>query len=214
MKMMTMIAAALAALLSLAAGAQQPQWTLYSPPEGDFRVLFPAPPERIPATQGSVEFRARAGQLEYSVFRHDPGRLAGASIRENVITRISGSDQNARSFGDGEGELKPDEFHFMVASVWSIHRVVTESGRYYELAIRSDSQDAVTLQAARDFFSSFQLGSGISTGFPAPSNLPGPESCKSRSNAFSQRFCEYLTCLVPANQAHPACTSLPKLLRN
>lgn len=213
MKTMLIIAAAMAALLSLDAGAQQPQWTHYVPPEGDFRVLLPAPPERLPAAQGSVEFRARAGSLEYSVFRHDPSRLAGASIRDNVITRITGGDQNARSFGDGEGELKPNEFHFMVASVWSIHRVITESGRYYELAIRSDSQDAVTLQAARDFFDSFQLGSGIAGSFPALGNLPGPDSCRSRSNAFAQRFCEYLTCLAPANQAHPVCAALPKLFR-
>jgi len=214
MKKMLMIAAALAALLSGTAGAQQPQWTLYVPPEGDFRVLLPAPPERLSAAQGSVEFRARSGSLEYSVFRHDPNRLAGASIRDNVITRITDSDQNARSFGDDEGELKPNEFHFMVASVWSIHRVITESGRYYELAIRSDSRDAVTLQAARDFFDSFQLGSGVASSFPALSNLPGPDSCKTRSNAFTQRFCEYLTCLVPAHQAHPVCASLPKLFRN
>ncbi len=213
MKTMLTIAAALATLLSLAAGAQQPQWTHYVPPEGDFRVLLPAPPERLPAAQGSVEFRAKAGSLEYSVFRHDPKRLAGASIRENVITRITGSDQNARSFGDDEGELKPNEFHFMVASVWSIHRVITESGRYYELAIRSDSQDAVTLQAARDFFDSFQLGSGIASSFPALSNLPGPDSCQTRGNTLSRRFCEYLTCLVPANQAHPVCASLPKPFR-
>ena len=214
MKTMRTIAAALMTLLSLAAGAQQTQWTHYVPAEGDFRVLLPAPPQRLPAAQGSVEFRAQVGSLEYSVFRHDPNRLAGANIRDNVITRITGSDQNARSFGDGEGELKPNEFHFMVASVWSIHRVITESGRYYELVIRSDSQDAVTLQAARDFFDSFQLGSGIASGFPVLSNLPDPDSCKSRSNAFAQRFCEYLTCLVPANQAHSTCASLPKLFRN
>jgi len=210
MKKMWLLAAGLAALFSGAASAQS--WTLYVPPERDFRVLFPAPPMRLDTPSGGVEFRADSGQ-QFSVFRHDPARLAGGkSARDDIIERLGNGDRSVRSYGQDDGDLAPNEFLFRVGGAWSMHRAIVESGRYYELVVKASVDERVAPQEARDFFNSFQTGS--SSGIPALTNLPGPDTCKARSSAFSRRFCEYLTCLAPGTENHPVCQALPRLFRN
>ena len=208
-KIMWVFAAALAALLSGAATAQS--WTLYSPAERDFRVLFPATPMRIDTPSGSVEFRIEADQRQYSVFRHDPRRVAGGiSVREDIIARLGNNDQSVKSYGQDDGDLAPNEFMFRVGGAWTMHRAIVESGRYYELVVKAAPDERVSPQEARDFFNSFQTGS-ISAK-PALTKLPGPDSCQARSSTFSRRFCEYLTCLAPGTENHPVCRALPRLL--
>lgn len=210
MKKLLLWAAALATLFSGVSAAQT--MTLYVPPERDFRVLLPAPPQRQDAPLGSVEYRAEAGHLQYSVFRHDPRRLSGANPENDIIARIAGNDQSARRYGQDEGDLVANEFIFRVGGEWTMHKVIVESGRYYELVVKSPADDGIDNRSARDFFASFQMGTA--TGFPLAANLPGPDSCQSRSNTFSRRFCEYMACLAPGTASHPVCQGLPSLFRN
>jgi hypothetical protein len=209
---MLMAATALALLCSGAAAAQS--WTLYVPPEGDFRVLLPGMPARVDHRSGSVEYRVDAPQQRYSVFRHDPRRLAGKTAKADITERLNDGDQYARNTGDDDGDLAANEFTFRVGTMLTMHRVITDSGRYYELVVQAPSEDGLSRPLARDFFNSFQTGAGVGSIFPALTGLPGPDTCQARSNAFSRRFCEYLTCLAPSNQGHAVCTGLPKLFRN
>lgn len=209
MKKLLLWVAALAALFSGASAAQT--MTLYVPPERDFRVLLPAPPQRVDAPLGSLEYRAEGESRQYSVFRHDTRRLSGTNPQNDIIARITGDDQSARRYGH-EGDLNSDEFIFRVGGVWTMHKVIVESGRYYELVVKSAADDGVDRNGARDFFASFQMGTA--TGFPAAVNLPGPDSCQSRSNAFSRRFCEYMACLAAGTASHPVCQKLPGLSHN
>lgn len=210
MKTIWILAAMLAASWSGTAAAQS--WTLYAPAERDFRVLMPAPPMRMDLPSGSVEFRAEADQRQYSVFRHDPRRVAGGnSAREDIIARLGNGDQTVRSGGE-EANLAPNEFMFRVGGAWTMHRAIIESGRYYELVVKAAPDEQVSPQEARDFFNSFQSGSLGAV--PVLSNLPGPDSCQARGSTFTRRFCEYLTCLAPGTENHPVCKGLPRLLRN
>lgn len=211
MKTLWILAAMLAASWSGTAAAQS--WTLYAPAERDFRVLLPATPMRLDLPSGSVEFRAEADQRQYSVFRHDPRRVAGGtSVREDIIARIGNNDQGVRNVGQEDADLAPNEFMFRVGGAWTMHRAIVESGRYYELVVKAAPDERVSAQEARDFFNSFQSG-GISAA-PTLSRLPGPDSCQSRGSAFSRRFCEYLTCLAPGTENHPVCRALPRLFSN
>lgn len=212
MKSLLTIAAVLAALLSGTVAAQQ--WTLYTPPEGDFRVLLPAPPKRLDLPGSSIEYRTEVDDLHFSVFRHAPARLQrGLQPREDIIERLySIHDQYVRDIGENEGDLAGDEYMFRFGAMRSMHKVIHDGGRYYELMVQSTGDDGLPKETARDFFKSFAATSSPQASVAAA--LPGPDSCQGRSNALSRRFCEYLTCLVPANQAHPVCASLPKLFRN
>lgn len=208
MKKMMMIAA----LLMSCTGAAAQSWTLYVPPEGDFRVLLPGTPTRVDHRSGSVEYRVDAPQQRYSVFRHDPRRLAGKTAKADITERLGDSDEYARNTGDDDGDLAANEFTFRIATMMTMHRVITDSGRYYELVVQAPVEDGLSRPLARDFFKSFQLGAG--SRFPALAGLPGPDTCQARSNAFSRRFCEYLTCLAPSSENHPVCKALPRLFRN
>lgn len=185
--------------------------TLYVPSEGDFRVLMPAPPSRNNIATGGVEFRAEGSSQRYSVFRHNPGQVnSAAEARAHIEKRVVGEDRRSRG-GQDEGDLEPNEFAFRVGRVESLHRVVMESGRYYELVVQVDGDDRLSRPSARDFFNSFQLRAG--GGFAGFRNLPTPESCQSRGNSFARRFCEYLTCLAPGQEGNPICVALPGLRR-
>lgn len=210
MKQLLTLIVGVAALFS--GGVLAQSFIFYAPPERDFRVLLPGPPTRLNTPSGSVEFRTDTGTYQYSVFRHDPRRISSAAAaREDIVQRISGDDQFARRFGQDDGDLGPNDYVFRVASVWTVHRVVFESGRYYELVVKAGADEGIPRQLARDFFNSFQMG-GVS-GFPVFANLPAPDSCLARDNAYARRFCEYLTCQVPGYENHPACAGIPRFLK-
>lgn len=197
----------LLAFFSCTAFAQT--WALYAPPERDFRVLFPGTPERLVDPSGSVEYRFNEGQQIYSVFRHDPRRAGTSALaRSDVIQRLSGIGGERRVQSLDEGSEKPNEFMFRAGNIRSVHRVIVEPGRYYELVVGAD--EFVPNIGVQEFFQSFQVGStGI---FPLFTNLPTPDSCQTRGG-IGRRFCEYLTCLIPDYRFHPVCTSLPPLLQ-
>jgi len=192
-------------------GVLAQSWIFYAPPERDFRALFPGPPARLNMPSGSVEFRTDTGTYQYSVFRHDPRRISSiAALRDEIIQRSSNDDQYPA--GQDDSDLGPNELIFRVGMTWTMHRVVIESGRSYELVVKAGPDDGIPRQAARDFFNSFQMG-GV-RGFPVITNLPAPDSCQARGNAFARRFCEYLTCQVSGYENHPACAGIPRFLKN
>lgn len=188
-------------------------WTLYAPPEADFRVVFPAPPTRNAMDGGGgVEFRSENSGQRYSVFRHNPGQVASfEQARALSARRVLADDKRSRGAQD-EGDILPNEFAFRVGRVESLHRVVIESGRYYELVVQVDGDDRLSRNSARDFFNSFQLGAGGAFA-QLYRNLPTPDSCQARPNPYARRFCEYATCLVPGQESNPVCVALPGLRR-
>jgi len=198
-----------AALLSSAVLAQS--WIFFAPPERDFRVLFPGSPTRLDTPSGSVEFRTDTGTYQYSVFRHDPRRISSiAAWRDDIVQRSSNDDQYAAEQDDRD--LGPNEFIFRTGMTWTLHRLVLETGRSYELVVKAGPDDGIPRQAARDFFNSFQMRGA--SGFPVFTNLPAPDSCQARDNAFARRFCEYLTCQAAGYENHPACAGIPRFLKN
>lgn len=202
----------LATLLSLHAtfaGAQT--WTSYSPPERDFRVLMPTAPSVIDANPGSIEYRSQTESVQFSVFRHDPRKFNASA--SGISERLAGDDRNARNIGQEDSDLREGEFLFRVGSTLSMHKLVSSAGRQYELVLSATSEDGLPRPLARDFFASFQSGGATPGVFTPLSNLPTPDSCKSRGNAFARTFCEYLTCQMPANAGHAACAAIPKLFR-
>ncbi len=210
MKKWLVVAAVLAAYLPLFAHAQQ--WVMFVPQERDFRVLLPATPTRTLPRDGSVEYRVTAGPYQFFVFRHERRLLASsAAARADVFRRLASDEQQVRSIGDIDDDPGASEFMYRMGSLLSMHRVFVDATTYYELAVVSHQDDPVPLELVRDFFNSFQRG-GV-TGFPQFANLPGPETCQARANAFARRLCEYLSCQVPGHERHPACAGIPRFLR-
>ena len=102
-----------AALFSSSISAQT--WTFYVSAERDFRVLLPGPPTRVTTLSGSVGYRTDTGSHRYSIFRHDPRRIANAAAaRDDIILRITSDEQRASNIGQDDGDLAPNEFMFRV----------------------------------------------------------------------------------------------------
>jgi hypothetical protein len=191
--------------------AQQP-WVPFVSFERDFRVLMPSRPERSVTREGSTQYRAESGVLEYFVLRHDPRRLADVqSPREDVIKRLGGSD-SVRGLPGDDGDFGSHEFILRSGGLHSMHHIFTEGGQYYELVVRMRAED-VTLdrELAREYFASFQMARGAAfIGRRPPST---PESCNTRSNSIARSICQYVACLSAANAGHPVCASQPPFLR-
>ena len=210
MKTWLRVAAVLAACLPLFANAQQ--WVMFVPAERYFRVLLRAAPARAEPREGSVEYRVTAGPYQFFVFRHDRRLLASpVAARADVFRRLTSDEQQVRSVGDIDDDPGASEFMYRMGSLLSMHRVFVDATAYYELAVVSDQDDRVPQKLVRDFFNSFQR-SGV-RGFPQFANLPGPETCHTRANAFSRRFCEVLSCQAPGHESHPACAGIPRFIR-
>lgn len=203
-----------AILLAGAAGLCQAQtWTYYSPPERGFRVLMPETPVRTVSNDGKcVTYRAASGERQLAVIRCPLNPAHSDTNRRNaIIDRLGDGDLSVNDVSD-ELALAPDDHMFSVADRLSVHRHVIHAGQVYELIVQAPREDGPPRQLATDFFASFQAGAAL-TAAPALSARLAPESCKTRGNAFAQRFCEYLTCLVPANRSHATCEALPPLLK-
>jgi hypothetical protein len=210
MKRWILVAGLLAAWFAPFAFAQQ--WAPYVPAERDFRVLMPAAPSRSVTWQGSVEFRAEVGRVEYFVYRHDPRRLADVSgPHEDIIKRITRGDETIRRLGE-DGEMGAGEYMFKAGDVHTMHRVFTERGVYYELVVKATGDDTdVNRQQARDYFASFTVARGAA--FVPTMAMPAPESCNTRASGVSRTLCQYVACIPAANAGHPVCTALPRFLR-
>jgi hypothetical protein len=191
--------------------AQQP-WVPVVSFERDFRVLMPSQPQRSVTREGSIQYVAESGTLTYTVIRHDPRRLKDVqSPREDVINRLGGSD-SVRGLPGEDGDFGSHEFILRSNDLHSMHHIVTDGGQYYELVVRTRS-DNVTLdrELAREYFASFQMARGVSfMGTRPPST---PDSCNSRSNSIARSICQYVACLSAANAGHPVCAAQPRLVR-
>ena len=199
----------LAGCISATASAQQ--WALYVSPERDFRILMPALPVRTAYPDGSVEYRADFGRLQYYVYRRDPSLNTG-SPRSDISRRLSRGDIPVTDVGGNEGALPPNEFVFMWSGVQSMHRIVAEPGHYYELVvITSDLDSGLNRLAVSDYFSTFDLTGGGS--FAGKSIIPTVDSCNAYASTLGRLLCQYVACAPSAAAAHPVCTSLPRLWR-
>lgn len=193
-----------------AAGASAQNWTHYVPQEGDFRVLMPDQPTRQNTAYGSVEFMARGGEQRYYVIRHPAGQVQQLQQARDQIRRRLSEDRSVRDLTDDTGGLEPNEFYYRIGRTRSLHRVILDGGRFYELVSQIEDDDGLNRQFASDFFSSFQMGLGLGR-FSVLRNVPTPDTCSTRTNVYARRFCEYLTCLAPGQESNPICTALPRL---
>ena len=193
-------------------GALAQTWVVYTPPEADFRVLFPATPVRTATADGAVAYSAAAENITFTVFRRDPRVQPIGNPASDIQRRLRGDndDMVIRRLGGKDGDARPDEYVFLARGV-SIHRLFIAEGRYYEAVVRAPRDEIGRTRAiARDFFGSFQLGSApIVAG--APAAVTPDVICKARSNAFSRSFCEYSTCLKSQHRAQPFCQNLLRL---
>jgi hypothetical protein len=210
MKRWLVMAVLMAAGLVPASHAQQ--WAPFVSLERDFRVLMPSQPERSVTREGSTQYRAESGALEYYVIRHDPRRLADVhSPREDVIKRLGGSD-SVRGLPGDDGDFGPHEFILRSGGLHSMHHIFTEGGQYYELVVRMRSEDVnLDRELAREYFASFQMARGAT--FAGRRALTTPDSCITRSNSVARSICQYVACLSATNAGHPLCASQPRLVR-
>lgn len=203
-----------AILLAGAAGLSQAQtWAYYSPPERGFRVLMPETPVRTVSNDGKcVTYHAASGERQVAVIRCplDPAH-SDTNRRNAIIERLGDGELSVNDLSD-ELALAPGDHMFRVTQRLTVHRYVIHAGEVYELMVQVPTEDGPPRQLATDFFTSFQPGATFTAAPALPARL-SPDSCKTRGNAFAQRFCEYLTCLVPAHRSHATCAALPPLLR-
>ena len=206
--------------IAVATGSAHAQnWTAFSPPERDFRVLFPEPPSRSTARDGSTVFTAQVARTEYdvkyAVYRLPPGaRLIGnarTDIQQRLQARARDEERGVSYVREDGGESGWERYVFRQGRAISVHRLVGQAGRYYELEVsmpRGSSELAIN--TARDFFNSFQpVGIGLP---PVTSVVQQIETwCKGRTDAFSQAFCRYSVCLQPGYEKYPHCATLAGL---
>lgn len=190
------------------------QWTVYSPPERDFRAVFPAPPSRVDAANGATAFTASAEGIEFTVYRRDPRREPLENVVGGMQRRLQADseEQQVRRAGADDFDDKDAlqaEHVFRTGNRWSVHRIVVSQGRYYELMMRTSRENfGDARHVARDFFGSFQAGAGALFPGGAIAGIAPDAACKGRSNVFSRTFCEYRTCFQPGYEKHPYCTKL------
>jgi hypothetical protein len=207
----------IAAAMSGAASGQD--WTVYTPPEGDFRVLFPAPPVRLTEKDGSAAFRAGVENsdyaVQYTVYRVPAGfQSTGnpqADLRMRLGARATNEDQSITNITEEDDEPTWERYVFRRdRRGMSVNRLVGTPGRYYELEVYIPrGPQHIAVQTARDFFNSFQA-----TGFALlPSAMAAISQtldnwCQKRTDPFSAAFCKFSVCLLPGHEKYPHCSSL------
>jgi hypothetical protein len=191
-------------------------WVAFVPPERDFRVLFPAPPVRSTAADGSIVFKSTFenddNSVDYVVHRLPPSARqisdAQNEIRRRVETRARDDDQ-VQLIQDSDYGPDWGRHIFRHRRTISIHRLAGNPGRYYELeVILPRGRAEAAIHTARDFIDSFQI-TGVSipaSGIPLEQRLAS--WCKNRSDSFSRTFCEYSVCIQPDYEKHPHCKAL------
>jgi hypothetical protein len=211
----------LAALLLLGAGlfagaGYAQNWVVFAPPEGDFRVIFPAPPGQTTGADGSVVFKAtfenEENSVDYLVHRLPPGvpRIddARAELQRRLQARV-GEDIGVRYVHEEDSSPDWERYVFRYRRAVSIHRLVGTPGRYYELQVLMPrGRVGVAMHSARDFFNSFQA-TGLSLpglGVAVAQRLEA--WCQTRTDPFTRAFCEYSVCLQPGSEKYPHCASL------
>ncbi|HEX6003852.1 MAG TPA: hypothetical protein VFZ14_07645 [Burkholderiales bacterium] len=194
-------------------------WVAFTPPERDFRALFPELPSQSTAPDGSTVFAAAVSRNEfdvrYAVYRLPSGaRLVGdprSDLQQRLQARARDEERGVRYVQDDGAEPGWERYVFRQGKVVSVHRLVGRVGRYYELEVSLPrGSPELAVRTARDFFNSFQA-----TGIALPSIATITQQldtwCKDRKDAFSQAFCRYSVCLQPGYEKYPHCAALSGL---
>ena len=197
----------------IAAPVHAQNWTYFSPPERDFRVIMPATPTHSNPGDGKCSsYTASVDDRVLAVTRCPLNPTQSDTNRRSaVIERLGDSERSVNDRSDELG-LAPGDLLFRLAERLSVHRFIIQGNRIYELSVQVPAEDGPPRQLANDFFTSFQAGSGAYVA-PALAARLTPESCASRGNSLARRFCEHLICLAPINQNHPVCAALPPIVR-
>jgi len=201
-------------LLSLWGGvalAQTP--VVYTPPEGDFRVLFPAQPVSAATPDGAVSYSAVAEEMTFIVYRRDLARQPIGNPAASIEQRLRGGNEELRvqRRRDRDGDANPEVHEFVVRGQLSIHRLFVAQGRYYEAVVKAPVVElGPARRLARDFFDSFQIGGALAAA-GALAKLTPDAICKARSNSFSRTYCEYSHCLRSEHRGQPYCQNLLRL---
>jgi len=204
----------IANLLPAAVHAQN--WVAFVPLERDFRVLFPEPPQRTVESDGTAVFKSAHGNegnsAVYAVHRlphtFRPDMNARGTIEQRLQKRIR-DDDNLRYPREENDGPEWDRHVFRYRHFVSVHRLVENRGRYYELEVILPREKAqVAMHTARDFFESFQM-----TGIPlATAGIAIGQRldawCQNRTDPFSRAFCEYSAFLRPGHDKYPHCISV------
>ena len=201
----------LAVVFAPLAAAQN--WVVYVPVERDFRVLFPSPPSRSTAQDGSEVFRSRFesgdDQIEYVVYRLPATYQALGTEAQQIQQRLQSrtrDDVAVRALHEEDAGPMWERHMYRYRNTTSIHRLVGAPGRYYELeVVMPRGRTVIALQSARDFFNSFQA-----TGVSLPSLITGlgqniANWCQTRTDPFTRAFCEFSACLQPGLEQNPRC---------
>lgn len=200
----------------LAGSGYAQSWIAFVPLERDFRVLFPNPPQRTVEADGSVVFKSvfENGDTAsaYVVYRLPSSFRTGMNARGTIQQRLQArlrDDDNLRYPREENDGPEWERHVFRYRNSVSVHRLVENRGRYYELEVILPRENIqATMHTARDFFDSFQM-TGIS--LPSVGIAIGQRLevwCRNRSDPFSRAFCEYSVCLQPGHDNYPHCRAL------
>lgn len=204
-------------VLLLAGTAHAQNWIVFIPAERDFRVLFPEPPARRTAPDGSTVYRARIERNDYeiafSVYRLALDARLPGDARSEIQQRLQArnEDRTIRYVPDEDPDRGWERHVFRQGSTFSVHRLVRHRGRYFELEVSLPrGSPELAVHTARDFFNSFQVtGAGLP---PIGTVVQRIETwCQGRKDSFSQAFCQYSVCLQPGYEKYPHCSALAGL---
>jgi len=195
-------------------GAIAQKWTAYTPPERDFRVVFPDPPVETQEA-GSALYKT-GDEIEFRVYRHK-GYLAPdadiPALLEQRLRNAFGEDRDVvRIINDDEIPEVAGQYVFRIGGgtgFYSMHRIARGAGYYYEVMVLSRvSNRGRAAQYAQDFFGTFYGGSGLL--LPGIGTLAGvvDQICATRTDRLSRTFCELRACFGNANDPQSLCGRL------
>jgi hypothetical protein len=194
------------------------KWVVYTPPERDFRVLFPSEPTQGPTRDGAVAFRSQQesgdGHIEYVVYRLPASVKRTGNEAQDIEALLKarlGDDVPVRPIREEDTAADYQRYAFEYRRSVSVHRLAGAPGRYYHLEVMMPhGRSVIALQTARDFFASFQAGGVSVPGILAGFTQKVESWCQGRTDSFTRMFCEYSVCLQPGFETNPRCTGLFK----
>jgi hypothetical protein len=193
-------------------------WTVFVPPERDFKVLFPAPPTRLTERDGSIAFKAQTEENDYAVYytvyRLAAGfRLAGdarTEIQRRLEARVNDDQQGVQYDSEQNEDPSWERYVFRHRPRgFSVHRLVQNRGTYYELEVATPRGPVGAIRTARDFFNSFQMTGAVVPPLAVTAGQTLDAWCQNRTDSFSLAFCKYSVCLHSGSEKYPHCTALP-----
>lgn len=153
-------------------GPGQPQWSEFSPPEGDYRVLMPGTPTREAKTAEGVpvqvySVKSSGGTYTVACFRAPPGtyfevapETAIVRARDNAVKHVNGTlnEDKEISLGRHPGRA----FEVQAQGTKLVLRVYFANNNLYTLEVAGKGLDASSPNVQK-FFDSFQLSADVRT---------------------------------------------------